>query len=200
MKLQLPLRTGIVLVLAVFVSSTAKAQVLIETANILTPKTKDLGEIIDKAAKGPKAVSGAQPRVETPSSSQPSATASHPAALPDTFASENEDPRSILDINADVLTRFSTALAAEAAKRDEKGTPLTRAKYHAIGAEAAGFTPRQYFVLKARITPFCDAVAAGLAPPDNLRFSYMPTEAMAIKPRCASLLPALKHNLPEQKP
>jgi hypothetical protein len=197
MKRQLPFRSGIVLVFAVLLSSPLHAQVLIETGRILSPKTKDLGEIIDKAAKGPKAASGAQPRVETPAPpSHPGATASQPSALPDTFSSDTEDPASILDINVDVITRFSLGLTAETAKRDEGGTPLTRAKYDALGAAAGGFTPRQYFVLKARVKPFCDAVAAGQAPPDDLRFSYMPTEAMAIKPRCAALLPALHAILP----
>jgi hypothetical protein len=195
MKSQLPLGTGMVLILAVLLSAPLHAQVLIETGRILSPKTKDLGEIIDKAAKGAKTVSGAQPRVETPGQrSEPAGTTSQPRALPDTFSSDTEDPASILDINVDVVTRFSVALAAESAKREAGPNPLTRAKYDAIGAEAGGFTPRQYFVLKARARPFCEAVAAGQAPPDDLRFSYMPTEAMAIKPRCAELLPALKRN------
>ncbi|HEY8166779.1 MAG TPA: hypothetical protein VIF83_14595 [Gemmatimonadaceae bacterium] len=188
MKIQL--RIGTVLMFAMFIAAPARAQILIETAKILTPKTKDLGEIIDKATKGPKAA--AQPRVETPASGRPSATASRPTALPDTFSSDTEPPESILDINAEVLTRFSAALAAEGTKRDEGGTALTRGKYDAIGAEAGGFTSRQYFVLKARVRPFCDAVVAGQAPPNDLRFSYMPTESMAIKPRCAALAPALK--------
>lgn len=190
--MKIVLGIGTVLMFAMFIAAPARAQVLIETGRILSPKTKDLGEIIDKAAKGPKAAGTAQPRVETPAPGKSSAATSRPTALPDTFASDTEPPESILDINAEVLTRFSVALAAEGTKRDEGGTPLTRAKYDAIGAEAGGFTPRQYFVLKARVRPFCDAVVAGQAPPNDLRFSYMPTESMAIKPRCTALAPALK--------
>ncbi len=190
MKLQLGLRIGIALSFAALVSSPARGQVLVETARILTPKKKDLGAIIDKAGKQP---GSAQPRVETPSPQpQPSVAASKPSVLPDIFNSDTEDPASILDINTDVMTRFSASLAAEVAKRADSQNPLTRASYDSIGAAAWAFTPRQYFVLKARVRPFCDAVAAGQPPPDDLRFSYMPLEAKAIKPRCAALLPALK--------
>jgi hypothetical protein len=77
---------------------------------------------------------------------------------------------SILHINADVLTRFSTALAAETGRRSE-GAQLTRLKYDEHGATAGGFTPRQYFVLKARVRPFCEAIAAGQPPSNNLTLS-----------------------------
>jgi hypothetical protein len=190
-------RLGLPVLLIFFGGSTVKAQVLIETAKILTPKTKDLGEIIDKAMKGPKDAGAAQPRVETPAPQrQPSASA-QPASAVDPFSSDTEDPASILEISVDVLTRFSTSLAAEAARRGDAQNPLAREKYNAVGAEAGGFTPRQYFVLKARATPFCEAIAARQAPPDDLRFSYLPTEAMALKPRCAALLPGLRLTLPQ---
>lgn len=194
MKLELHVRDGVVLLLVAFLSSRSGAQ-LVETGRILTPKKKDLGAIIEKEiGKGPKGPSGAQPHVKRAPHSRPAGATSQPKALPDTFVSDTEDPASILDINVDVLTRFSAALAVETAKREDAKRPLTRARYESIGAEAGGFTPRQYFVLKARLRPFCEAVAAGRAPPDDLAFSYMPTEAMAIKPRCTGLLPALQHN------
>ena len=60
---------------------------------------------------------------------------------------------SILDINPDALTHFSAAIAAEVARRGE-GTALTRLQYDEVGATAGGFTPRQYFVLKARVRRF----------------------------------------------
>lgn len=194
MKLKLHVRDGVVLLLLALLSSRSDAQ-LVETARILTPKKKDLGAIIEKElGKGPKGPSGTQPQVEPAPHSKPAGATSQPRALPDTFSGETEDPVSILDINVDVLTRFSAALAVETAKREDAKSPLTRARYDSIGAVAGGFTPRQYFVLKARLRPFCDAVAAGRAPRDDLAFSYMPTEAMAIKPRCSGLLPALQHN------
>lgn len=68
---------------------------------------------------------------------------------------------------------------------------MTRLKYDEVGAAAGAFMPRQYFVLKARVRPFCEAVAAG-QPSNNLTLSYMPTEAVVIRPRCPELLPALK--------
>jgi hypothetical protein len=197
MNIKLPLRIAAVVVLTIFLSSTARAQVLIETGRILSPKTKDLGEIIDKAAKGPKEAGAAQPRVETPSPRSRSSASAQPHSVLDPFSSDTEDPASILEINVDVLTRFSAALAAESARRGDAQNPLTREKYNAVGAEAGGFTPRQYFVLKARATPFCEAIAARQAPPDDLRFSYLPTEAMALKPRCAALLPGLRLTLPQ---
>lgn len=193
MRLRLHLRYGVVLLLVALLSSQAGAQ-LVETARILTPKKKDLGAIIDQAIKGPKGSGGAQPQAEPARNSRPAGTPSKPKVLPDTFSGETEDPASILDINADVLTRFSTALVAETAKRDDAKNPLTRAKYDSIGGAAGGFTPRQYFVLKARVRPFCEAVAAGRPPRDDLVLSYMPLEAMAIKPRCPALLPALQNN------
>jgi len=193
MKLKLSVRDGVLLLLVALLSSRSDAQ-LVETARILTPKTKDLGAIIEKALEGPKRPSGAKPQVEPAPHSKPTGATSQPRALPETFSSETEDLASILEINVDVLTRFSAALAVETAKREDAKSPLTRAKYDSIGAEAGGFTPRQYFVLKARLRPFCEAVAAGLAPPDDLAFSYLATEAMAIKPRCSGLLPALQQN------
>ena len=68
---------------------------------------------------------------------------------------------------------------------------MTRLKYDEVGAAAGGFTPRQYFVLKARVRPFCEAVAAGQPPSSTLTLSYMPTEAVVIRPRCSELLPSL---------
>jgi len=197
MKLKLHVRDGVVLLFVAVLSSRSGAQ-LVETARILTPKTKDLGAIIDeKIGKGPKGSDGT--KSQPAAHSKPAAATSPPRALPDTFSSDSEDPASILDINVDVLTRFSAALAIENAKREDTKNPQTRARYDSIGAAAGGFTPRQYFVLKARLRPFCEAVAAGRAPPDDLQFSYMPTEAMAIKPRCWGLLPALQHNLAAER-
>ena len=192
MKLKLPVRYGLVLLLVALLSSRSDAQ-LVETARILTPKKKEIGAPIDKALD-PKGPSGAQPQVEPPPHSKPAGATSQTRALPDTFSSETEDLASVLEINVDVLTRFSAALAVETAKRGDANSPLTRADYDSIGAGAGGFTPRQYFVLKARLRPFCEAVAAGRAPPDDLTLSYLATEAMAIKPRCLGLLPALQQN------
>lgn len=193
MRLRLHLREGVLLLLVALLSSQAGAQ-LVETARILTPKKKDLGAIIDQAGKGPKGSSGAQPQAEPARHSKPAGTPSQPRALPDSFSGETEDPASILDININVLSRFSAALAVETAKREDAKSPLTRARYDSIGAAAGRFTPRQYFVLKARVRPFCEAVAAGRPPRDDLVLSYMPLEAMAIKPRCPVLLPALQNN------
>jgi hypothetical protein len=192
MKLKLSVRHGFVLVLAALLSSRSDAQ-LVETGIILR-KTKDLGAIIDKGTKDPKVPSGAQPQTEPAPRSKPAGATSQPRTLSDTFSSETEDLSSVLEITPDVLTRFSAALAAETAKRDDAKNPLTRAKYDSIGAGAGGFTPRQYFVLKARLRPFCEAVAASQAPPDDLTLSYLATEAMVIKPRCSALLPGLQHN------
>jgi hypothetical protein len=183
------LLTATVLAAAALVSTPARAQVLVETGILSSPKTKDLGAIWDKALKDP---TGAKPKPK-PGAPRPASAPAKPPVLPDTFSGETEDPMSILDINADVLTRFSAALAAGTARRAE-GPPLTRLKYDEVGAAAGGFTPRQYFVLKARVRPFCEAVAAGQPPSDNLTLSYMPTEAAAIRPRCPALLPALKLN------
>ncbi len=183
---------GVVLLLVALLSSRSDAQ-LVETGIILK-KTKDLGAMIENAGKGPKGPNGAQPQVEPAPPSKPAGATSQPRALPDTFSGDTEDPASSLDINVDVLTRFSAAIAAETAKREDAKGSLTRAKYDSVGAKAGGFTPRQYFVLKTRLRPFCEAVAAGRAPPDDLAFSYMPTEAMAIKPRCSGLLPPLQYN------
>lgn len=192
MKLKIPVRPGFVVLLAVLVASRSDAQ-LVETGIILK-KSKDLGAILEKGAKDPKGPSVAQPQVEPGPHSKPAGAPSHPRDLPDTFSSETEDLSSVLEITADVVSRFSAALAAETAKRDDANNSLTRAKYDSVGAGAGGFTPRQYFVLKARLRPFCEAIAAGQAPPDNLTLSYLATEAMAIKPRCSSLLPELQHN------
>jgi hypothetical protein len=181
----------IVLVVAALMSTPARAQVIVETAILSSPKSKpkDLGAIWDKALKEP---TGAKAKAK-PAAAPPASAPAKPRVLPETFSGETEDPMSILDVNADVLTRFSVALAAETARRGE-GAPLTRLKYDEVGAAAGGFTPRQYFVLKARVGPFCEAVAAGQPPSDNLTLSYMPTEAAAIRPRCSALLPALKLN------
>lgn len=193
MKLKLPVRRGVVLLLVAILSSRSDAQ-LVETARILTPKKKEVGAPIEKALEGPKGPGNAQPQMDPAPHSKRARATSRPRALPDTFSGETEDPASILEINVDVLTRFSAALAVETAKREATKSSLTRASYDSIGAVAGGFTSRQYFVLKARLMPFCDAVAAGRAPPDDLAFSYLGTEAMAIKPRCSALLPALQQN------
>ena len=161
---------------------------LVETGILSSPKVKDLGAIFDKASKEPKP---AKPK--TKAGVARTATPATPQVLPDSFSGETEDPMSILDINADVLTRFAAALAAETARRGQPPS-LARLKYDEVGAAAGGFTPRQYFVLKARIRPFCEAAAAGQPPSNNLTLSYMPTEAMVIRPRCSELLPALKLN------
>ncbi|MDP9176984.1 MAG: hypothetical protein M3O61_04825 [Gemmatimonadota bacterium] len=177
---------AIVLVTAAIVSTPARAQVLVETGVLSSPKVKDLGAIFDKASKEP---TGAKPKTKPGAS--PAAAPAKPRVLPDSFSGETEDPMSILHINDDVLTRFSAALAAEAARRSQ-GAPLTRLKYDEVHAAAGAFTPRQYFVLKARVRPFCEAIAAGQPPSNNLTLSYMPTEAAVIRPRCPALLPALK--------
>jgi hypothetical protein len=192
MKFQSSIPIAAALLLIVFGSSTAKAQVLIETGRILSPKTKDLGEILDKAAKGPKTISGVE------SASEPSASKGRASSVPRKpvdplapFSTDGEDPASVLDINADVLTRFSTSLSAEAAKR-EQGAKVTPKQSNAAGAEAGAFTARQYFVLKARVSPYCEAAAAGRKALEELTLPYLPTETMAIKPRCAELLPLMR--------
>lgn len=178
--------TAIVFAAAVFITIPARAQVIVETGILSSPKARDLGAIFDRASKEP---TPAKPKTKA---GRPTAPApAKPRVLPDSFSGETEDPMSILDINAHVLTRFSTALAAETARRHQ-GAPLTRLKYDEVGAAAGGFTPRQYFVLKARVRPFCEAVAAGQPPSNTLTLSYMPTEAMVIRPRCSVFLPALK--------
>jgi hypothetical protein len=183
------------LVVIVLVASTlaapASAQVLIETGVLSSPKKpKDLGDIWDRAMKEPGAKPAAKPAAKTAAPRTPAAPAK-PRVLPETFSGNTEDAMSILDINPDALTHFSAAIAAEVARRSA-GTSLTALQYDSVGAAAGGFTPRQYFVLKARVRPFCEAIAAGQAPSDNLVLSYMPSEAAAIRPRCAALLPNLK--------
>jgi hypothetical protein len=179
--------TAIVLVATALVPTPARAQVLVETG-ILSPKTKDLGSKWDKGLKAPP---DAKPKPKPKAgAARPVSAPAKPRVLPETFSGETEDPMSILDINADALTRFSAALAAEAARRGE-GAQLTRVQYDEVGAAVGGFTPRQYFVLKARVRPFCEALASGQAPSDNLILSYMPSEAAAMRPRCSVLLPAL---------
>jgi hypothetical protein len=179
---------AIIFVAAALVATPARTQVIVETGILSSPKARDLGAIFDKASKEPKP---AKPKTKV--GAPPAAAPATPRVLPDSFSGETEDPMSILDINADVLARFEVGLAAETARRGE-GAPLTRVKYDGAGAAAGGFTPRQYFVLKARVRPFCEAVAAGQPPSNTLTLSYMPTEAMVIRPRCSELLPALKLN------
>ena len=63
-----------------------------------------------------------------------------------------------------------------------------------VGQKAAGLTERQYAILKERIVPFCTAaVASG---PGELRVKgghvYTAAEMEALRPRCATLLPALR--------
>jgi hypothetical protein len=180
--------TATVFAACALVATPAKTQVIVETGILSSPKVRDLGAIFDKASKEPKP---AKPKTKA-GPARP-ATPAKPKVLPDSFSGETEDPMSVLDINPDVLTRFATALAAESARR-RQGTPLTRLKYEEVGAAAGGFTPRQYFVLKARIRPFCEALAAGQPPSNTLTLSYMPTEAVVIRPHCTELLPALQLN------
>ena len=190
-----------ILIALLFVSATlattASAQVIVEEG-ILAPKTKardPLSAKWDKAMKDPTtAKPTATPAAKTKAKtgvSHAAVTPAKPRVLPETFSGNTEDAMSILDINPDALTHFSAAIAAEVARRSA-GTALTPLQYDAIGAAAGGFTSRQYFVLKARVRPFCEAIAAGQAPSDNLVLSYMPSEAAAIRPRCAALLPNLK--------
>ncbi len=182
--------TAFVFAAAVFIATPARSQVIVETGILSSPKARDLGAIFDKASKEP---TPAKPKTKA---GRPTAPAPAPAqlrALPDSFSGETEDPMAILDINADVLARFSAALAGETVRRCQ-GITLTRLSYDEAGAAAGGFTPRQYFVLKARVRPFCEAVAAGQPPSNTLTLSYMPTEAMVIRPQCPELLPALKPN------
>ncbi|HEY6045609.1 MAG TPA: hypothetical protein VIU65_03345 [Pyrinomonadaceae bacterium] len=186
------------LVAIVFVASTlavpASAQVLIETGALSSPKKpKDLGDIWDRAMKEPgaKPAKPAAKPAAKPVSTRAVAAPAKPTVLPETFSGNTEDAMSILDINADALTHFSAAIDAEVARRSN-GTGLTKLQYDSVGAAAGGFTARQYWVFKARIRPFCEAIAAGQAPSDNLVLAYMPSEAAAIRPRCATLLPVLK--------
>jgi len=178
--------TAVVFAVSALVATPAKTQVIVETGILSSPKAKDLGAIFDKASREPKP---AKPK--TKAGAPPAGVPPGPRVLPDSFSGETEDPMSILDINADVLTRFVAGLAAETARRGQ-APQLTRLKYDEAGASAGGFTPRQYFVLKARVRPFCEAAAAGQPPSNTLTLSYMPTEAMVIRPRCPDLLPALK--------
>ena len=185
-----------VALLSAALATTASAQVIVEEG-ILAPKTKakdPLSKIWDRAMKDPTATKPAATPAKTKAKtgvSHAAATPAKPRVLPETFSGNTEDAMSILDINPDALTHFSAAIAAEVARRTG-GTTLTALQYDEVGAAAGGFTPRQYFVLKARVRPFCEAVAAGQAPSDNLVLSYMPSEAAAIRPRCATLLPNLK--------
>lgn len=180
--------TAIVFAASAVAASPARAQVIVETGILSSPKARDLGAIFDKASKEPT-----PPKPKTKAGRPTPPASAKPRVLPDSFSGETEDPMSILDVNADVLARFSAALAAESARRGQS-TPLTRLKYEEVGAAAGGFTPRQYFVLKARVRPFCEAIADGQPPSNTLTLSYMPTEAMVIRPRCPELLPALKLN------
>ena len=170
-------------------ATTASAQVIIEEG-ILVPKinAKDpLSAKWDKAMKDPTAAK----RPAKPPTKTAAGGPAKPRVLPETFSGNTEDPMSMLDINPDALTHFSAAIAAEVARRTA-GTPLTPLQYDELAAVAGGFTPRQYFVLKARVRPFCEAIAAGQPPSDNLVLSYMLSEAAAMRPRCATLLPNLK--------
>lgn len=181
--------TAVVLLSVSVFATPARAQVIVETG-MLSPKTKDLGAMWDKALKDPTAAKP-KPTTKKPAASRAAAVSTKPKVLPETFSGQTEDERSVLDINVDLLTRFSAALAAESARRSQDGK-LTRLQYDEVGAAAAGVTPRQYFVLKERVRPFCEAIAAGQAPSNDLTLSYMPSETAAIRPRCSTLLPALK--------
>ena len=196
-KITLPEILIAILFVSATLATTASAQVIVEEG-ILVPKAKvkdPLSTIWDRAMKDPTAAKpAATPAAKTKAktgASHAAATPAKPRVLPETFSGNTEDPMSILDINPDALTHFSAAIAAEVARRGA-GTPLTPLQYDAVGAAAGGFTPRQYFVLKARVRPFCEAIAGGQPPSDNLVLSYMPSEAAAIRPRCAALLPNLK--------
>jgi len=185
------LRAALVVMAAALIASPIRAQVLVETGILSPKKPKDLGNIWDRAM-GDSAAKKPAPKTKivTPAAAP---TTAKPKKLPDTFSGETEDAMSILGIDADVLTRFSAALSAETKLRAQ--TPaLTRLKYEATVAPTGEFTPRQYWVLKERVRPFCEAIAANQPPPDNLTLSYMPTEALAIRPRCAELLPVLQAN------
>ncbi|MEO8193446.1 MAG: hypothetical protein ABI681_06315 [Gemmatimonadales bacterium] len=172
---------GIVLGLGLLASSPASAQIA-DLGRIIAKKDKDAAAAVEKAGQSSTSKPAAKPRAKP----RPK-----PAALTtQEFSPDNEDPMSILDINSEVLQRFTAALAAESAKHDEAGK-LTAARYNEAGADAGEFTPRQYFVLKARVGPLCDAFAKGAERPDDSRLAYMPSEADAIKPRCAVLMPAL---------
>jgi hypothetical protein len=186
-----------VVLVSAALATTASAQVIVEEG-ILAPKTKakdPLSAKWDKAMNDPNAAKPpATPAGKTKAKtgvSHATATPAKPRVLPETFSGNTEDPMSILDINPDALTHFSAAIAAEVARRSA-GTPLTRLQYDEVGATAGGFTPRQYFVLKARVRPFCEAIAAGQPPSDNLVLAYMPSEAAAMRPRCPTILPTLK--------
>jgi hypothetical protein len=77
---------------------------------------------------------------------------------------------------------------AEIMKGDLLGGP------EKVGQKAASLTERQYAILKERILPFCTAaVASG---PGELRidggFVYTAAEMEALRPRCATLSPALR--------
>lgn len=179
-----------ILAAGALLASPIRAQVLVETGILSTKKPKDpIGSIWDKAM-GESGGKKAAPKTTTVPRA---ATPAKPKTLPETFSGETEDPMSILGIDAGVLTRFSAALAVETKRRSES-PPLKRLQYEAIAAPMGGFTPRQYWVLKERVRPFCDAVAAKQPPPDNLTLSYMPSESAAIRPRCAELLPSLQLN------
>ena len=174
MRRHFSLQLGLIISLSAVIALPAHAQVLVETG-VLSKKTKDLGDMIDKAWKEPKPDGGAQPKVTTVpnAAKKASAAGAKPQILPDVFNPDTEDPMNVLDINADVMTRFAAALRS---------------------GETGGFTPRQFFVLKARVRPFCAAIVAGQPPPNSLQLSYMPSEAMAIKPRCAEVYPALSES------
>ena len=189
-------RAIVAAIVAATLATTAGAQVIVEEG-ILVPKSKPkdpLSNMWDRAMKDPTAKKPAATPAKTNAKtgvSHAAATPAKPRVLPETFSGNTEDPMSILDINPDALTHFSAAIGAEIARRSA-GTPLTQLQYDEVGATAGGFTPRQYFVLKARVRPFCEAIGAGQAPSDNLVLAYMPSEAAAIRPRCAALLPNLK--------
>ena len=63
-----------------------------------------------------------------------------------------------------------------------------------VGQNTAGLTERQYAILKERILPFCTAAVGSGA--GELRidggYVYTTAEMEALRPRCATLLPALR--------
>ncbi|HSQ29716.1 MAG TPA: hypothetical protein VLN49_07700 [Gemmatimonadaceae bacterium] len=77
---------------------------------------------------------------------------------------------------------------AEIMKGDLLGGP------EKVGEKAAGLTERQYAVLKERVLPFCTAAASSGSGELKVEggFVYTTAEMEALRPRCATLLPALR--------
>lgn len=163
------------------ISSPAGAQIA-DLGKIIAKKDRDAGAAVENAGKS----SGTRKRA-----ARPKAAARAKAPQTGEYSPDTEDPASVLDITPEVMTRFAAGVAAETAKRKESGARLTAARYDQAGATAGQFTARQYFVLKQRVTPFCQAVSKGAERPADTRLAYMPSEAIAITPNCRSLYPLL---------